>query len=297
MRISNFMISQVSIDNILEQQSALLHTQLQLSSGRKILSPSDDPAGARKILDLNDVISTFDQFQRNSDAAGFSLSLEEKVLTSATDLMQRARELAIQGLNDTLGVNERENIASEIRQIQDQMISLANTRDSDGQYIFGGFNSTNIPFSGDGSGNFTYAGDQGRKLVQISTTRQIATGDSGFDVFMDIPGTTANAFDALYDLASSLEANTPSQASLSDIDAIMQNIQTVRASVGARQSAIENQKTVNDDVIISSKEILSNTQDIDIAEAVVELNKRLTGLQAAQQTYTKIQGLSLFNFL
>lgn len=297
MRVSNFMISQVSLDNILEQQSELLRAQQQLSSGRKILSPSDDPAGARKVLDLNDVITTFEQFQRNSDAAGFSLSLEDSVLTSATDLLQRARELTIQGLNDTQGADERKNIASEIRQLQDQLISLANTQDSDGQYIFGGYNSTNIPFSGDGAGNFTYAGDQGQKLLQISSTRQIAAGDSGYDVFMNLPGTTANAFDTLYNLASSMDADAPTQASLNDLDAIMKNFQTIRASVGARQNAAENQKTVNDDVLFSSKEILSNTQDVDIAEAVIELNKRLTGLQAAQQTYTKIQGLSLFNFL
>ncbi len=297
MRVSNFMISQVSLASILEQQSELLRAQQQLSSGRKILSPSDDPAGARKVLDLNDIITTFEQFQRNSDAAGFSLSLEDSVLTSATDLLQRARELTIQGLNDTQGADERKNIASEIRQLQDQLISLANTQDSDGQYIFGGYNSTNIPFSGDGAGNFTYAGDQGQKLLQISSTRQIAAGDSGYDVFMNLPGTTANAFDTLYNLASSMDADAPTQASLNDLDAIMKNFQTIRASVGARQNAAENQKTVNDDLIYSSKEILSNTQDVDIAEAVIELNKRLTGLQAAQQTYTKIQGLSLFNFL
>jgi len=291
------MISQVSLDSILEQQSELLRTQQQLSSGRKILSPSDDPAGARKVLDLNDVIATYDQFQRNSDAAGFSLSLEESVLTSATDLLQRARELTVQGLNDTQGTDERQSIAIEIRQIQDQLISLANTQDSDGQYIFGGYNSTNTPFSGDGAGNFTYAGDQGQKLLQISATRQIAAGDSGYDVFMNLPGTTSNAFDTLYNLASSLDADAPTQTSLNDIDAIMQNFQTIRASIGARQNAAENQKTVNDDVILSSRAILSDTQDVDIAEAVIELNRRLTGLQAAQQTYTKIQGLSLFNFL
>jgi len=297
MRVSNFMMSQVSLDNILEQQSQLLRTQLELSSGKKVLSPSDNPAAARKILDLNDVITTFEQYQRNSDAAGFSLALEESVLTSATDLLQRARELAVQGLNDTLGQNERENISGEIKQILEQMISLGNTQDSDGQYIFGGFNSTNTPFSGDGAGNFTYAGDQGQKLLQISNTRQISAGDSGYDVFMNLPGTTANAFNTLYDLASSLDANAPTQTSLNDIDAIMQNMQTIRSSIGARQGAAESQKTVNEDVILSSREILSNTQDVDIAEAVIELNKRLTGLQAAQQTYTKIQGLSLFNFL
>jgi len=297
MRVSSFMMSQVAVDNMLKQQSELLRTQAQLSSGKKILSPSDDPVATRKILDLNDVISTFEQYQRNSDAAGFSLSLEESVLTSATDLLQRARELAVQGLNDSTGSVGRQNIASEMRQLQDQLLSLANTKDSDGQYIFGGFNSTNTPFSGDGAGNFTFAGDQGQKQLQISATRQIAAGDSGYGVFMNLPGSTANAFDTLYDLAASLDANSPTQASLNDIDAIMQNLQTTRASVGARQNALENQKTVNEDVIMSSKEILSDTQDIDIAEAVVELNRRLAGLQAAQQTYTKIQGLSLFNFL
>ncbi len=297
MRISSLMISQASINQILDQQSELLRTQLQLSSGNRILSPSDDPAGARKVLDLNDVIETFDQYQRNADSAGFSLSLEENVLTSATDVLQRARELAVQGLNDTVGSEERVTIAKEIRQLMDQLVSVANTQDSDGQYIFGGYNTTNTPFSGDGAGNFTYAGDQGQKLLQISTTRQIAAGDSGYDVFMNIPGTTVNAFDTLYDLATGLEADAPTQASLDDIDAVMQNFQTIRASIGARQNALENQKSVNDDVIISSREILSDTQDVDIAEAVVELNKRLTGLQAAQQSYTRIQGLSLFNFL
>lgn len=297
MRVSTKLLHQQGVDTLLQNQYKVSRTQLQLSTGNRILSPSEDPSGARKVLDLREVIANYEQYDRNMDALVGRLTIEENALRSSTDLLQRARELAVQGLNDSLGDAERDNIALEVRQILDQMLAVANSKDSNGEFVFAGFQSQTQPFVDGGSGTYTYNGDQGQRNLQVSPTRQVALGDSGQDVFMNIPGSSVNTFRAVYNLAVALENNNPALAQLQDIDASLNTLNQYRASVGARMNAVESQRTLNDDVLLQSQTLLSDINDIDVAEAAARLNQELLGLQAAQQTYVRVQGLSLFDLL
>jgi flagellar hook-associated protein 3 FlgL len=400
MRISTIQLQRQQVNAILDQQSRLSETELQVATGKRILTPADDPQAAKVILDLNNTIETTRQYQTNADRAVNRLSLEEGALEGVTTLLQRVRELAVQGRNDSLSDADRKALAVEVRERLKELIELANTRDSNGEYLFAGHSTGTRPFTTDGAGNFSYNGDQGQRFLQISPTLQVAGGDSGSEVFWAIPNgngvfqasesltnagdgvvtpssitdlgvwrantdtytitlnaggtydvtdsspavvasgtyadgaaigfagievtlngtptagdtftvgpsTRQDVFSTVQDLVDALEAGGGDPASqghfgnavnrfLLDIDRALDNVTAARAKVGARLNAIDSQKNTNEDTILYAQQNLSQVQDLDYAEATGRLQLQLLGLQAAQQAFVRVQGLSLFNFL
>lgn len=301
MRISTTQIFQRGIDSMLDQQTRVFKTQLQLSSNKRFLSPADDPTAAAQVLGLNESISITAQYRTNAKAAQTRLEIEETSLDSAVNALQRARELAVRGLNDTESAESRRGIAQEIRQIMDQVLSLSNTRDPSGEYIFAGAQSLTQPFSHDGSGGFTYSGDQNPRQLQVGPSRQIPAGDSGLDVFMKIDNAAGtgyqDVFTTLYSLATELEANAPVTDRLTEIDNAVDNVLQVRSRIGARLNAIDREEQVNLAYSVQLESARSDVQDLDLAQAATDLNRQMVVLQAAQQAFIKVQGLSLFNYL
>ncbi|NNJ98216.1 MAG: flagellar hook-associated protein FlgL, partial [Gammaproteobacteria bacterium] len=240
------------------------------------------------------------QYQRNADFADARLALEETTLSGAVDILQRIRELTVQALNDTQGAPDRGVIAVEVRENVDALLQLANSRDANGEYLFSGFKTGTEPFSHDGSGNFSYAGDQGQRSLQIGANKQVAVGDSGDDAFMKVDdgaGGISSMFSILYDFATDLEANTPSDTILTRLDSAIETMANTRASIGARMNVIEGQRNSNDSFSLSLQENRSKLEDLDYAEAVSRFEQQLLALQASQQSFVKIQGLSLFNYI
>jgi flagellar hook-associated protein 3 FlgL len=300
MRISTSLFYQQGLNAMLSQQSTLAKTQLQLSTGKRILTPSDDPSAAAKVLDLDKLIESTGQYQRNADTAQARLTIEESALSSAGDLLQRVRELAVQANNDSLSAEDRNAIAVEVRQHLDGLLQIANTRDSNNEYLFAGYQTGTPPFSTDGVGNFTYAGDQGVRELQIGSTRYVSTGNSGDEVFMHVDdgaGGVNSMFSAINDFITDLEANNPSSATLTRMDSALQQISSARASVGARLNAIEDQRGMNDTFVLSMQQNRSSLADLDFAEAITRFNQQMMALQASQQTFVQMQGLSLFKYL
>jgi flagellar hook-associated protein 3 FlgL len=300
MRIGTLQLFRQGVNAILDQQTRVAGTQLQLASGKRINNPSDDPIGAAQLVGLSESLKVTEQYQKNIDHARSRLELEDAALGSVGNALQRARELAVQGLNDTNGAQDRAAIAQEIRQLTDEVLGLANRKDGAGEYLFAGFQGQNAPFSHDGSGNFSYAGDQGQRQVQVGPARQVADGDSGLDVFMKVPaagGGFEDVFSTLYKLATDLEANAPNAGSLDQIDAAMDHLLGFRATAGARLNAIDSQATINGALLEQLNATRSNIEDIDYAEAASRLSQQSVTLQAAQQAFVKVQNLSLFNFL
>jgi flagellar hook-associated protein 3 FlgL len=216
------------------------------------------------------------------------------------DALQRVRELTIQALNDTNSAADRAAIAAEVRQLADEVIGLANRKDGNGQFMFAGFQVLTQPFSETAPGVFTYAGDQGQRQIQIGSARQIADGDSGQAVFMDIPdggGGFESIFATLETLASDLEANAPNGASLDQLDSAMNQFLGFRASVGARLNALDSQEKINVTMLIQLEQTRSVVEDLDYAEAASRLSRESVTLQAAQQAFVKVQNLNLFNYI
>lgn len=300
MTISTLQLFRQGVNGMLDQQTQLLKTQEQLSTGKRINSPADDPTGAVSVLDLSQTLARSDQYQRNIDQAQIRLETEETVLHSATDLMQRARELTVQGLNATVAANERTAIAQEIRQLQDEMLALANRKDGNGDYLFAGTRTDVTPFVDNGAAGFSYQGDQNQRRIQVDSDRLIADGDPGTSVFMKVAsvgGGYEDVFTTLETLASDLEANAPNGASLDQLDNALEHLLAVRSAVGARLNALDNQASAHASVALHLKGTRSDIEDLDYAEAASRLSRQSVALQAAQQAFARIQVLTLFNYL
>ncbi len=185
MRISSSLFNQRGLNGILEQQSRLIDIQTKIASGKRITSPSDDPSGAVQIIRLNQTQSITEQYIRNSDTAIDRLQLEETAIKSVQDSLVRVKELAVQAGNTVLSDQDRRAIASEVRQQLLSIVGLANTQDSNLDYLFSGNAVSTIPFTQLAGGQVVYNGDQGQRAIQISSGQQVNDSDPG-TVFMDI---------------------------------------------------------------------------------------------------------------
>ena len=304
MRISTSWAQQTAVNSILDQQSRLNQTQMQLSTGKKILTPSDDPVAAARSLDLNQGIKQTEQYQSNINAARQRLGLEDGVLQNATEVLHKIKELGVQGLNATNSPSDRIIIATEMESLNEHLVSLANTKNANGEYLFSGFKSATPAFSKNTvTGGYTYAGDSNQRTLQIGENRQIADGDPGTNVFgtptnsLPAAGSSVNIFEAIDRFAADMKSNTPNSASLDDVSSALDKMLTAEASVGARLNALDNQEGLNADFVLNMKTVLSATEDLDYAEAISKFNQQTVSLQAAQQAFTQVKKLSLFNYL
>ena len=191
MRISSGMIFDAGVASINRQTASLLHLQQQVASGRRILTPSDDPLAAARALEVTQASDVAAQFKQNQNYANSAMGLEEVHLGSAGDILARVRELAVQGGNASLSTAARGAIATELRARFDEMLGIANATDGTGNHIFAGFSSAATPFGGTVesilSGNeIDYVGDDGQRKLQVSPSRFLEVSDSGNDVFKRI---------------------------------------------------------------------------------------------------------------
>lgn len=489
MRISTAQIFDQSLAAMLQQQANVAKTQNQISTGQRITSPSEDPAGSVQALNLQRELSLTTQYSANATAATNKLQNEESVLTSAANILQRIRELAVQALNATNTAPDRKAISTEIKQLNQQILAQANTRDANGDYLFSGFASATQPYE---SLFGAYQGDEGQRNLKVGPNVLIPTNDAGPKIFegaltalninqaaqVDVtpallntgtgqlvvdndsllvgdfddlsftfsagppeeyvisdgvntvtipyvdgdpieldqldpafpaisltlsgspedqdsfvlsPGVFGDAAidiidtsfvgDSFAPLTFRFNEGPPEQYSISDgintevvnyvdgqelklselnqafpsltvklsgtpndgdqtvieknvldpsqtifrtindfalaldqdnvgprnspnngdflinIDAVLDNVIEIRSQIGGRINAIEQQVAINDGVAFSLESSLSQIKDLDFAEAISNLTRQLTGLEASQQIFSRVQSLSLFNFL
>lgn len=211
------------LNQILRLQEQTYNTQNQVSTGRRVVTPSDDPVASARIIQVNQELSQVNQYIDNADAVENRLSLAENQIQQGSNLLVRIRELSIQASGPALTINERTSIAEELDGRLDELFDLANTRDINGEYIFAGYQGAVQPFIKTDSGQFVYQGDQGQRLVQIASTTQVAISDSGKDIFVDIeaaanglytklnPNNTGNAVVSGFDIVdqAAYDANYP----------------------------------------------------------------------------------------
>ncbi len=172
---------------MLRQQAETLRLQQQISSQKKVEYPSDDPIAAARIDLMKQRISYGERLQRNNEAAQGTLKFEESVLSNGVNVLQRLRELQVQAGNNSLTENDRKALADEAEVLLNQLQGLANTQDSNGNYIFSGSKSSAQTITRDVSGQFVYNGDQTQRFQTITSGLDVALNDNGADLFMRIP--------------------------------------------------------------------------------------------------------------
>lgn len=200
MRISTYQLFRSGVSAMQRAESDRNHTALQMATGRRILTPSDDPSGATQSVMLNGAINKTEQYQRNADLAQPKLEQEEAQIDAVETYLQRVRELVVAGSNGTYDAANRKTMADEIRQIRDDILGVANSQDANGEYLFGGIDSFDAPFKTNSAGVVTYVGAEGTGAVRevaITPTRNVRVGDTGRSVFMDIPEKTGHVVEGV----------------------------------------------------------------------------------------------------
>lgn len=394
MRISTTWAQQRAINDILNRQSDLSDTQAHVASGKRIMNASDDPVAAAQMLKLQHVEAANQQYSRNIDSAGNRLGLEETSLDQVTGILQRVRTLALQGTNASQTQDDRTAAASELRQLFSQLVQTANATDAQGDALFAGNAVRATPFVQGAGFSVSYAGDDGQRMIAAAPGMQVATGDPGSNLFMDIPagngrfvvdagasntgsvvvgassvtdmqayvpgsytitftaadqwqaqdssgtvvangnydgsgaiafdgmqisldgnaavgdtlqvqgGATQDMFSSIGKLIDTFENTPPGPASanivnrqIEGIDQSLQRVLDVQSRVGARMNTLDTQKSTSGDLSVQNQGAISQLGDLDMASAISKLNLQSVALQAAQQTYVKVQGMSLFDYL
>jgi len=299
MRISSSMIYEAGVASLNDQLSQIIKTQQQIATGRRILTPEDDPVGAAMALEVEKALGLANQYVENISRARSSLSYEETLLSSTSSVLQEARQLVVSAGNATLNSENLAALATTLRGHYDELLSQANSKDGQGNYLFAGYQSSTQPFT-QTTGAGTYAGDQGQLKIQISASRQIAISDPGQKVFN--PGVSGSDIFATLEtfitaLNSGAVSTTDLQTALTQIDAAANNILRVRASIGTRLTELDTNENTNLDAALQHETSLSNIRDLDYARAITDLTRQQATLEAAQKSFVAVQSLSLFNFL
>ncbi|MET3137163.1 flagellar hook-associated protein 3 FlgL [Undibacterium sp. GrIS 1.2] len=189
MRISTSTIYDTGGSRISDLQVSLNKTQQQIAAGRKILTPSDDPVGSARALVITQSDAINDQYAVNRQNATSSLSTAEGVLQSVTTTVQNVKTLVVSAGNGSLSDADRGYIATQLQGSLDDLISYANATDGTGGYLFAGFSNTTAPYTRTANGA-AYSGDQGQRLLQVDTSRQLAVSDVGSAIFGNIRTST-----------------------------------------------------------------------------------------------------------
>ena len=273
--------------------------QQRIATGRNILKTSDDPAVGAKVSFTKDQKILLERYNSNIDRAQNRLSQAESAVGIGVNVLQRIYELGIQARNDTNNAGDRKVIAMEVRNLRDQMLNLANSRDTNGQYIFAGYKVDSKPFVADENGDVVHMGDRGVHELQISDNQRISTSLDGADVFIRVPGEEAveTVFATLDSMVSSLESGEMEDEHIDRVNRALDHFSLQQTKLGSQMNRADLQREVNDKRLLLMNEDISNLEDADIAKLVTELQAKLVSRNAAQQTFIKIAQENLFNYI
>ena len=309
MKVSTSMLFDRASTTMSNLQNELATSQAKISSQKQVLNPSDAPDQTATILRLNSVIDRQTGYSKTLEAIQARLDSEGAALNSASDVLIRIKELALQANNGTQGPVTRQIIGIEMAGLRDQLLSLANTTDTNGNYIFSGSKVRTQPFAADAAGSVTYRGDQNRMKVEIGEQRTLAINRPGVSAFVRVVRSESDGsqtgrgfFQALDDLIVAVKTPSDSSASgmqrgLSELDALHTGLILAQADAGTDMQVLELQGVVIDDTKLTLKKVLSNSEDLDITAAITQMQKQMLSLEAAQSSFAKISQLTLFSYL
>lgn len=185
MRISSTLFFQTGLNAINAQQSDLLHLYQQAASGKRMVTPADDPLAAAQAVNIRQSQSLNERYADNREVLKKNLGIEENTLSSVTNLMQDIKTRLVEAGNGTMSDADRATLAGVLSNAKDTLYGFANATDGNGQHLFSGFTATQAPFTKNDDGVVSYVGHTGpqQREIQADQSRKIATGDLGSDVF------------------------------------------------------------------------------------------------------------------
>jgi flagellar hook-associated protein 3 FlgL len=293
MRVTNNMLVDNFMKNLYGNLRKMDNIQNKMASGKKIRVPSDDPIGTAHSLRLRSDLEQLEQYSKNVDDAISWLNTTESALKNVGDILQRIRELTLYGANDSLTQDERDKILSEVTQLKGQIVQEANSSYA-GRFIFAGTLTDAPPF--DPVNPTVYNGNLGNIMYEYSPLNTIkvnVTGEEAFRVPNDL-------FQVLSDLENDLQTGNTANLSgvrLQEIDDGLANILKVRAEVGAKINRFETVKASIEEEKINFTNLLSQTEDVDMAQIIMDLKMQENVYRASLATGARVIQPTLLDFL
>ncbi len=326
-RLSTSQMFYTGRDNMIASQGRLNHTYNQLGTGKRLTSPSDDPVAAAQILNTRTRIDVVTQYNRNIDFADKNLRQTESVLDQIEASLIRLKELAIQLGSDQWSDGQVQSSGLEAKEILNHLQGLVNAQSESGEYIFAGSQADQRAYNGN-----DFQGDKVERSVQVADDTFIKMLTTGARAFEGLEGLTSvdadgNEFNGLLrpgedatDPAAESYANNMLgtiqyfvdslglgedetinkegiRASIDNLDIAFEQVSRTRSQIGSRQNTLDAIKDTNLDFEIFAKQSIAELEDLDYAEAVTRLQIQMNSLQASQQVFGRVSGLSLFNYI
>lgn len=316
MRLSTNMIYSQNMSGVLNNQNLMQASALQLSTGQKVVKPSDDPLAASQAVMVEQSQSQNSQYTLARTFANQSLSQEDSTLTSISSTIIAAQGVIVQAGNGTLSDSDRASLGTKLQGIKDQLLTLANTTDGNGRYIFGGYSTDKAPFTADATtGAVTYTGGSTAITQQVDASRTMTIEHTGTQVFNSLtsntvpePDGSASEADIFKTLDTAITAlNTP-QASFTNatdytaaIDKTnrglrnsLNNVLAVHSEVGTNMTQIDTLDSLGSDRDLTNATTLSSLVDTDWTKAISDYSLQQVALQASYKTFSNMSQMSLF---
>ena len=305
MRVTNHMLSARVLHNLTASLQEFQKVSDQMSSGKAVSKPSDDPVAVSRIMSLKSNLTAQERYHGNmSDAENF-LNTSDQALANFSDSLLRVRELMLKGGTGSLSLSDRAAISCEVDEIIDQLVEVGNTM-CGSQYIFGGFTTLTKPLTRDGD-VITYNGDSGQIKYELGRGVLMAVNIEGNNLCQvigpPVPADEGNTdlFNTLIVIKNNLKNNTNVEdltgELLNKCDQLSDHILSLRAVVGAREKRIEMAKDRNEGDKIEITKVLSNMADVDLAKVAMEYSEKAYVYQAALATASQMLTLSLVDYI
>ncbi|WP_347115893.1 flagellar hook-associated protein FlgL [Leclercia sp. S52] len=313
MRISTQMMYQQNMRGITDSQSKWLSYGEQMSTGKRVNRPSDDPIAASQAVVLSQAQAENSQFKLARSFASQRVGLEESVLSQVTTALQSAQDKIVYAGNGSLSDNDRSSIATDLQGIRDQLVNLANSTDGNGRYIFAGY-KTDAPAFDQATG--AYDGGDTPIRQQVDSARNMQISHTGSEVFESFTSNAApepdgstpekNLFKIIDSAIAALKTpvsgdqDKTDQLSL-DIDKAnrglrnsLDNVLTVRADLGTKLTELDALDTLGSDRTLGQTQQMSDLIDVDWNAAISSYTMQQAALQASYKAFSDMQGMSLF---
>jgi len=311
------MIFDQQVRGVTDAQSSWLNAGNQLSSGRRVTNPSDDPIAASRAVVLSQTQARDSQFALARSFANQSLSLEESTLSDVTTAIQSAQSTLISAGNGSLSDDDRASYATQLEGIRSQLLNLANSKDGNGRYLFAGYESDTAPFTQDASGAVTYTGGAQAITQKVDSERAMTVAHTGNAIFDSLTsnakpepngGTSqTNLFDMLDSAISALkvpqnDADDATKQTFTDamdkanrgFSNSLNNVLAVRSEIGTQLDELDTLDAKGDDRAVTLKDQMSTLVNVDYTQAISTYTMQQQLLQASYTTFSDMSKMSLF---
>jgi flagellar hook-associated protein 3 FlgL len=301
MRLSTNTIYANGTNRLMGLQSDVNDLNEKISSGKKVRSPADDPVASARIIEINNNKSMKDTFAETRKTASGVLENYESNLQSVTELMLNIKTSLTAAGNATYNDSQRQSIATELQGRLDSLISLANAKDSMGNFIYSGFTTDKPAFTSTG----VFQGETSRMNLQIDDNRTMPTtftGDSVFNangnnLFANMQQAITLLNTPITDATTRTTFTNGLATALQNTDKSLDSILDTRAQIGSQLNEIQILDDTGSDIDLQYSKVLSDLQDLDYTQALSDLAKKNTIMEAAQKSFVSTSKLSLFQFI